>query len=338
MTAAGFCTGQRDAITDVFGIRVGHWTDRRRATGCTVILCEGALAAAVDVRGGAPGTRETDVLGPANVVRRCHAVMFAGGSAFGLAAATGVMRWLREGGVGFETTAGPVPIVSSAIIFDLGVGDAAAFPGEEQGYSAAVRAKGGRVEQGSVGAGAGATVAKLLGNEGRLKGGLGTASVAGPRGLVVGALAVTNAVGNIYDPGDGELVAGPLGEGGMAPLETALHQRRARMESLLANPAENTTLVCVATNAALDHHALQRLAYQAHDGLARTIVPCHTFADGDVAFALSMGGLEPQPDDALVAGALVTRAVEQAVLKSVRLAKALAGVPAVADIIAAADA
>lgn len=329
--AVEWSRGPRDAITDVPGIRVGHWTDRRRATGCTAILCESATAAAVDARGGAPGTRETDVLAPANVVRRCHAIVFAGGSAFGLAAATGVMRLLAERGVGFETTAGPVPIVSSAIIFDLGVGDPRAFPSEQDGYDAAVRARAGAVPQGSVGAGAGASVAKLLGAEGRWKGGLGTASVSGPRGIIVGALAVTNAVGNIVDPDSGALVAGPRLEGRMVPLPEVLERRAAEMETLVANPAENTTLVVVATNATLAHHELQRVAYQAHDGLARTILPCHTLADGDVSFAVSTATVPPAPGDALVAGILAIRAVERAVLKSVLLARPLAGVPAVSS-------
>jgi L-aminopeptidase/D-esterase-like protein len=329
----GWQTGRNDAITDVPGIRVGHWTDRRRATGCTAILCEAATFVAADARGGAPGTRETDVLSPANVVRRCHAVVFAGGSAFGLAAATGTMNWLAERGVGFETTARPVPIVSSAIIFDLGIGDPTAFPPEEAGYAAASRATGGRFAQGSVGAGTGATVAKLLGVEGRLKGGVGSASVIGPRGLIAGALAVTNAVGNIIDPECGALVAGPRPEGGgdMLSLPAVIERRREQMEALVANPAENTTLVCVATNATLDHHHVQRLAYQAHDGLARTIVPCHTLADGDTSFAIAMGLVEHRPDDALIIGAMAVHAVEQAVLKSARLAKAVRGVPAAAS-------
>lgn len=326
---AEWSTGPRDAITDVAGIRVGHWTDRRRATGCTAILCETAVAAAVDARGGAPGTRETDVLQPANVVRRCHAIVLAGGSAFGLAAATGVMRLLAERGIGFETTAGSVPIVSSAIIFDLGVGDPRAFPAEDDGYRAASRARGGVVSQGSVGAGTGATVAKLLGAEGRWKGGVGTASVAGPRGIIAGAIAVTNAVGNIVDPDTGTLIAGPRIDGRMAPLAEVVARRAAEMETLIANPAENTTLVVVATNASLAHHELQRVAYQAHDGLARTIVPCHTLADGDVSFAVATAAVPPAPGDALLAGVLAVRAVERAVLNSVRLAKPLAGVPSV---------
>jgi L-aminopeptidase/D-esterase-like protein len=239
------------------------------------------------------------------------------------------MTLLRERNVGFETTAGNVPIVSSAIIFDLAAGDAAAFPGEREGYAAAARASRGRVEQGSVGAGTGATVAKLLGVEGRIKGGVGTASVTGPRGLIVGALAVTNAVGNVVDPDTGALVAGPrTAEGEMTTLPAVLEQRRVRMEALVANPAENTTLVCVATNASLDHHLVQRLAYQAHDGLARTIVPCHTIADGDTAFAIAMGLAGPDPDDGLLVGALAVRAVERAVLASVRAARPVAGIPA----------
>jgi L-aminopeptidase/D-esterase-like protein len=225
-----------------------------------------------------------------------------------------------------------VPIVSSAIIFDLGIGDPLAYPGEDEGYRAAARARGGGVERGSVGAGTGATVAKLLGNDGRLKGGLGTASVAGPRDLVVGALAVVNAVGNVVDPEDGRLVAGPLdGAGRMTPLAEALERRRERMEALIANAAENTSLVCVATNATLDHHYVQRLAYQAHDGLARTIVPCHTIADGDTSFAIAMAGVPAHADDGLLVGAMAVHAVERAVLDAVRRARPLAGVPAVGD-------
>ncbi|MFN0145695.1 MAG: P1 family peptidase [Dehalococcoidia bacterium] len=326
MSGGGWTTGKRDAITDVPGIRVGHWTDRRAATGCTVVLCETSTAVAADVRGGAPGTREIDVLAQANVVRRCDAVLLSGGSAFGLAAATGVVRWCAEREIGFATTAGRVPIVSGAVIFDLGVGKPA-FPGDAEGYAAAAAAKAGAVGQGSVGAGTGATVGKLLGAEVCVKGGIGTASVAGPKGLVVGALVVTNAVGHIFDPATGELVAGPReASGGFVPLAEALARRQAKMEALVA---ENTTLVCVATNAALEHHAMQRIAYQAHDGLARTIVPCHTLADGDVAFAISMGQVEATAGDSLIVGAMTVQAVERAVLKSVRLARGLAGAAAV---------
>lgn len=322
-------TGPRDAITDVPGIRVGHWTDRRGGTGCTVILCEQSTVAAVDVRGGAPGTRETDVLGPANIVRRCDAIVFAGGSAFGLASATGVVRWLAEHDVGFPTTVRKVPIVPAAVLFDLSVGRPDAFPGDDAGYLAAKRARGGSPAQGTVGAGTGATVAKLLGAEHALKGGVGTASAAGPRDLIVGALVAVNAVGYVVDPDTGTIVAGARGEDGrFVPMPAALAMRTAKMDALVR---QNTTLVCVATNAAIDHHQAQRLAVQAHDGLARAVVPAHTFGDGDITFALAMGKVDAQPDDSLVLGALTVRAVERAIVKSVQLATGLHGVPAAAE-------
>ncbi len=322
-------TGPRNAITDVAGVRVGHWTDRRGGTGCTVILCPTSTAAAVDVRGGAPGTRETDVLAGANMVRRCDAVVFSGGSAFGLAAADGVMRWCAENDIGFATSARKVPIVSGAVILDFSVGKADAAPGAEAGYLAARRANGGRVAQGSVGAGTGATVAKILGPDACLKGGVGTASAVGPRGIVVGALVVTNAVGQVQDPATGRIVAGPraASRGEFVPLREALALRTEKMDALL----EQTTLVCVATNAAIDHRDLQRLAFQAHDGLARTINPVHTFGDGDVAFAVALPRVETKRHDLFAIGSLVVSVVEQAVLNSVRLATGLHDVPSVSE-------
>ena len=325
---SGWQNGTHNAITDVPGIRVGHFTDRKGATGCTAIICETARFAAVDVRGGAPGTRETHVLDPANVVRTCHAIVFSGGSAFGLAAANGVMRWCAEHELGFHTTQRRVPIVSSAVLYDLGIGDTHAFPDEAAGYLAASRAKRGAVAEGSVGAGTGATVAKLLGPERCLKGGIGTASVAGPGGLVAGALVATNAAGSVFDPATGQLIAGPRnGDGTMAGLPETLDQRRAQMEALL----ENTTLICVATNAKLEHHQVQRLAIQSHDGFARAVSPAHNFSDGDIAFALSMGEVDLGPDTPMIAGILVAHAVEQAILRSVVLAKGLRGVPSATE-------
>jgi len=328
MARMSWTTGPRDAITDVPGIRVGHWTDRRAATGCTAVLCEGATTAAVDVRGGAPGTRETEVLAQANLVRLCHAIVLTGGSAFGLASATGVMRWLAEHDTGFATTVRKVPIVPAAVLFDLGLGKADAFPGEAEGYLAAKRARGGAVEQGSVGAGAGATVAKMLGKEHCLKGGLGSASVAGPRGLVVGAVVANNASGQVVDPDTARVVAGPRARRrGFVSLPEAMNLRTARMDALV----ENTTLVCVATNAALDHHQAQRLAIQAHDGIGRAIMPAHTFGDGDIAFALAMGKLPIKPDDMFALGLMTVRAVERALVKSVLLATGLHGVPSAGE-------
>ena len=324
----GWTAGPRDAITDVRGIRVGHWTNRRAGTGCTVVLCETSTGAAVDTRGGAPGTRETDVLAGANLVRTCHAILLTGGSAFGLAAATGVMDWLAEHEVGFGTTARKVPIVPAVVLYDLGVGKPDAFPGTEAGYLAATRATGGAVAQGTVGAGTGATVAKMLGPEHCLKGGIGTASLVGPKGLVVGAIVANNASGHIFEPDTGEMLAGPRGEPGQfVSLPEAMAKRTARMDALI----ENTTLICVATNAALDHHHLQRVAIQAHDGLARAVMPAHSFGDGDVAFAVATGLVEVQPHDVFSVGLMAVRAVERALVKSVALATGLHGVPSAAE-------
>jgi L-aminopeptidase/D-esterase-like protein len=336
--------GPRNAITDVPGIRVGHYTDRRAATGCTVILCPTAHAAVVDARGGAPGTRETDVLGLANLVRTCHAIVFAGGSAFGLAAAEGVMRWCSEHGIGVPTTKRPVPIVPAAVIYDLALGDPHAFPGAHEGYLAAVRARRGAVAEGSTGAGTGATVAKLLGPERALKGGLGTASLAGPRGFIVGALVVTNALGAVFDPATGDCLAAPRGDrpGELLGLPAVFERRTAAMDALMANPGqpaeaapagalENTTLICVATNARLEPHELQRLAIHAHDGFARCVVPAHTRGDGDIAFALSMGECPATADDLYLLGALTSAAVETAILRAIRLARGTKQLPAAGE-------
>tara|TARA_B100001123_G_scaffold346537_1_gene395046 strand:- start:21792 stop:22793 length:1002 start_codon:yes stop_codon:yes gene_type:complete len=316
--------GTLDAITDVRGIRVGHWTSRRQATGCTVILCESCTAGAVAIQGGAPATHETDALAGENLVRRCHAVVLTGGSAFGLASTTGVAHWLAAQGVGIETKGGPVPIVVGAGLFDLNTGPHA-FPGAEEGERAAKRATSGKIPQGSVGAGTGATVAKLLGMEQRLKGGVGTASLVGPQGIVVGALAVTNAVGNIMNPEDGSMVAGPRGgePGEMRTPEQAVVEQNESAASL----RENTTLVCIATNAAIEHVGVQRLAVNGHDGLARSIVPSHTLGDGDTVFALTTGALSMESDDLTTLGLMAMLTVERAVVRSVNLAEGLAGVP-----------
>ena len=321
--------GPRDAITDVRGVRVGHWSDRRAATGCTVVLCPDVTVAAVDVRGGAPGTRETDVLAPANLVRRCDAVLLTGGSAFGLAAADGVMRWLRQRNVGFPTSAGPVPIVSAGVIFDLGIGRADAWPTGEAGYAAAARARAGRVRGGSIGAGTGATVAKLAGPERAVKGGIGTASVTGPKEFVVGALVVNNALGLVFDPETGRPVAAPRGEGPgeFWDLETSLLRRP--QEGAFGR--ESTTLAVVATNASIDHHVAQRLAAVAHGGIARAVVPAHTFADGDIAWVLATGAVPTAPEDFLTLAVMVLRAVERATVRSVTEARGLAGVPSAAE-------
>ena len=320
-----FSPGPRDAITDVRGIRVGHWTSRRWATGCTVIVCEECTAAAADVRGGAPATHETDALAPGNLVRLCHAVVLSGGSAFGLASTAGVARWLARRGTGVKTKANPVPIVVGASIMDLGLGRSDAFPGAVEGERAAERASGGAVAEGSVGGGTGATVAKLLGIDHSLKGGVGTASLIGPRGLVVGALAVSNAVGAVIEPETGKLVAGPRGRrrGEMLLPETAVLMPRDDDGTVRAN----TTLVCVATNAAIDHDGIQRLAVQGHDGLGRTVLPAHTMADGDVVFALTTGAKAIKSYELATLGLMTVLTVSRALVRSVQLAEGLAGVP-----------
>lgn len=315
-----------DAITDVPGIKVGHWTDRRAATGCTVVLCppEGAVGG-VDVRGAAPGTRETDLLQPGRYIERVHAVVIGGGSAFGLDAASGVMRWLEERGVGLQRDEQRVPIVPAAILYDLGIGRGDRRPTAESGYRAARAAKGGRVAQGSVGAGTGATVAKAAGRDRRLKGGLGTACERGPEGLLVGAVAAVNAVGDIVDPASGRPVAAPRADGG-GFLDGSELIRLGREPS--AEPGENTTLAVVATNASLSKEQTNRVATIAHDGLARAIRPAHTMADGDTVFALATGAVAAEGPAAYRAlEVLAVSAVQRAIVRGVLCATGLGGVP-----------
>lgn len=329
--APALVPGPRDAITDVRGVRVGHWTSRRAATGCTAILCEGCEAAAVDVRGGAPATHETDALAQGNLVRRCHAVLLTGGSAFGLAATAGVARWLAARGAGVETRSGPVPVVAGAALLDLAAGRRA-FPGPDEGERAAARARGGAVARGSVGAGTGATVAKLPGMERALKGGLGAASLAAPDGLVVGAVAAVNAAGAVLDPDSGALLAGPRGDrpGEMRTPEAAALARGAAGESVL-DGRSGTTLVCVATNAAVGHDGARRLAVHAHDGLARAILPAHTIGDGDIAFALATGERPAGDRDLALLGLMATLVVGRAIADGVERADGLGGIPSARD-------
>ncbi len=319
-----------DAITDVAGITVGHWTDRESATGCTVVIPERQAVASAAVRGGAPGTRETDLLQPGRFARQIHAVLLSGGSAFGLDAAGGVMRWLEERGRGVAFGGSTIPLVPAAILFDLMVGRADVRPNAAAGYAACDAARSGPVEQGSVGAGTGATVAKALGLACAVKGGLGTASEAGPEGLVAGALVACNAGGDIIDPSEGHAVAGPRREGG--GFEDTLELLR-QGRALNRPPAgDNTTIAVVATNLRLTKEQAHRLASVAHDGLARTIRPCHGSGDGDTVFALATGEVEPSVAALRAVEALATRALERAVLRSVLLAEGLAAVPSVREL------
>jgi L-aminopeptidase/D-esterase-like protein len=273
-----------DDITDVPSIRVGHATNKEAKTGCTVIICERPATGGVDVRGGAPATRETDALDPMCMVDEVHAVLLTGGSAFGLDAASGVMRYLEEQGMGYNTGFARVPIVPAAAIFDLGVGAANIRPNAQMGYEASQQATSGPVEQGLIGAGTGATVAKLLGPQLARSGGVGSASTELARELIVAALVVVNALGEIFDPRTKTLVAGV-----QHPLEQS-----SEAQPTLARTMSNTTIAVVATNATLTKAQATKVAQMAHDGIAQAISPAHTMFDGDTVFSLALGS---QPID-----------------------------------------
>lgn len=317
-------------ITAVEGIKVGHHTLTERPTGCTVILTEGGAVGGVDVRGGAPGTRETDLLDPMNTVEQVHAVVLSGGSAFGLSVADGVMQYLEEHDIGFPIAGTRVPIVPTAILMDLAVGGNPSIrPGKECGYRAAATATIGTVAEGNVGAGTGATVGKIGGRSRAMKGGLGTAALSLPNGLVVGAIVAVNAVGDVYDPSTGRALAG---------VRTLDGARLADARTILGSPAEilvrageNTTIGVVATNARLTKAQAGHMARMAHDGLARAIRPAHTPMDGDTIFSLATGTWSG--DAPLVTiGSLAADAMTEAILRAVRLAESLPGYPAARDL------
>jgi L-aminopeptidase/D-esterase-like protein len=315
-----------DQITDVPGIRVGHWTDLDAATGCTVVLAPQAGAVAgVDVRGGAPGTIDTDMLRTGTIAERAQAILLTGGSAFGLAAAAGVMRYLEEQGIGFHFGNAYIPLVSGAVVFDLNIGDSKGRPNAESGYLAAQSAAGGPVEQGNIGVGTGCTVAKAAGVERCLKGGVGTASERGPNGIIVGAIAAVNCGGEVIDAMHGTVVAGPRADTPGAFLDT-IEELRAGHGG--APTSENTTNAVVATNATLTKEGANRLAAVSHDGFARAIRPVHTIGDGDTIFALATGEIAlAHPRETIAIEALAARAVERAIVRAVLMATGLHGVP-----------
>jgi L-aminopeptidase/D-esterase-like protein len=309
------------------GIHIGHWHDPEGLTGCTVLLpAAGAMRAGVHVGGGAPGTRETDLLAPTARVAEIHSLLLTGGSAFGLDAASGVMRWLRERGRGHDVGVARVPIVPAAVIFDLDLGSSEAHPDLASGYAACEAAGPDEAREGSVGAGYGACIGRMLGPAGRMKGGLGLATSGHEGGVVVAALAVVNAVGDVIDH-DGSIVAGARRDGNFVGSAALLRESAAA--SIAARPLSNTTLVAVATNARLEKLGLTRLAQQAHDGLALSISPVHTSFDGDTVFALSTGEEQAEPN---ALAALAVDAVARAVRSAVRAATSVGGVPAVRDI------
>ncbi len=310
-------------LVDIAGLRVGHHDDPRRPTGCTVVLCPPGTVGGVDVRGAAPGTRETELLSPFNSVREVHAVLLAGGSAFGLDAAGGVMRWLEAQGIGIPVGPARVPIVPAAILFDLGLGDHHLRPDADAGHAACVAAHDDDASEGNVGAGCGATVGKLLGADRTMRGGLGQASLS-LNGTTVAALVVVNAVGDVIDPRNGRMLAGARSEDG-------LQMVGCRPALLAGQPwaglvtGSATTLAIVATDAALDKAQAGKLAQMAHDGLARSIDPVHTPSDGDTVFALATGGRPGTVDSATLGhlGALAAEVCARAVVRAVWAATAL---------------
>ncbi len=322
-----------NSITDVRGIEVGHAQDNEALTGCTVILCRKGAVAGVEVRGGAPGTRETDLLNPINLVQKVHAVVLAGGSAFGLDAANGVMRYLEEKKIGFNTGTAKVPIVPSAILYDLNLGRADVRPDSTMGYRAAASASSATPAEGNVGAGTGASIGKLFGLKLAMKAGVGTASVDVGGGVVVGALVAVNAFGDVVDPKTGVVVAG-LRSGRVGPLrvggknqfaDTLAMMKKALGRGILRFASRgNTVIGVVATNAKLDKAQATKMAQMAQDGIARTIRPAHTMLDGDVIFALSTG---TRKSDVSVLGAFAAEAMAEAILRAVRMAKSAGGLP-----------
>jgi L-aminopeptidase/D-esterase-like protein len=333
-------------LTAVAGLEVGHFTDARRPTGCTVVIAREGAVAGVDVRGASPGTRETDLLAPINAIEKIHAITLAGGSAFGLDAASGVMRWLDERGIGATIAAPPgdaapppciVPIVPAAILFDLWVGDARIRPDAASGYAACEAASRDAVAEGNVGAGAGASVGKLFGLARAMKGGLGTASIE-VGGLTIAALVAVNAIGDVVDPRSGRVVAGARGSNGRGLVGTMRALKRGELPARL-DPRHSsgaaTTIAVVATDAVLTKTEASKVAQMAQDGLARSINPVHTMGDGDVVFALATGA-SGRPASPTLVGALAADVLAEAVLRAVRAARPIGG-PGLPDLPASGD-
>jgi L-aminopeptidase/D-esterase-like protein len=324
-----------NAITDIPGTEVGQTQDDEALTGCTVIICRRGAVGGVDVRGSAPGTRETDLLNPINLVDKVHAVVLAGGSAFGLDAASGVMKYLAEQKIGYGVGAVRVPIVPAAILFDLGLGKSTRHPDAEMGYSAAASAQAGPVAEGNVGAGTGASVGKIFGMGGAMKSGLGTASIEIGGGVVVGAIVAINAFGDVLDPVTGQIIAGArptkLGAmkiGGSEPFADTLKVMQSLAGRTILNLATggNTVIAVVATNARFNKAQATKVAQMAHDGLARAVRPAHTMLDGDTIFALATG---QKKANVSIVGAFAAEALAQAILRAVQAAKPAGGLPAI---------
>jgi len=328
---------RRNSITDIPGLRVGNAQDDEALTGCTVILCEKGAVGGVDQRGGAPGTRETDLLKPVNAVEKVHAVLLAGGSAFGLDAASGVMRYLEEKGIGFNTGVARVPIVPAAILYDLAIGRADIRPDLEMGYRAAASASANAPAEGNAGAGTGATVGKIFGMAGAMKSGLGTASMEVGGGIIVGAIVAVNAFGDVVDPQTGKILVGArstklgpvhLGSSDYFANTLAVMKTLVGRAILKLAMSRNTVIGVVATNAKFDKAQATKMAQMAQDGLARAIRPAHTMLDGDTIFTMATG---QKKADVSIVGAYAAEVLAQAIVRAVKMAKPAGGLPAASE-------
>lgn len=318
----------KDAIVDVPGIKVGHSQDLKAGTGCTVIICEKGATTGVDVRGGAPGTRETDLLNPVNLVDKAHAIYLGGGSAFGLDGASGVMKYLEEREIGFDVVLTKVPIVPGAVLFDLGVGDYRVRPDAKMGYDACLNASDAEVRQGNIGVGTGATVGKIFGGLRCMKSGLGTASFKSQE-LIIGAIVAVNCFGDIVDPESGEIIAGVLSENKKEVANTMSFLRNFPQKTK-DNFSRNTTIGVIATNAKLTKAGATKVAMMAQDGYARTINPAHTMFDGDTIFCMATGEVEAGVN---VVGAIATEVMARAIVKAIKNAEPLYGLLSYQDLL-----
>jgi len=317
----------KDAMIDVPGIKVGHSQDIKAGTGCTVVICEKGAVAGVDVRGGAPGTRETDLLNPVNLVDKAHAIYLSGGSAFGLDGATGVMKYLEEKGIGLDVVLTKVPIVPGAVLFDLGVGDYRIRPDARMGYDACLNASEEEVRQGNIGAGTGATVGKIFGGLRCMKSGLGTASFKSQE-LIIGAIVAVNCLGDVIDPENGEIIAGVLSEDRKDFANTMSFLRNFPQKTK-DNFSKNTTIGVIATNAKLTKAGAAKVAIMAQDGYARAIIPSHTMFDGDTIFCMATGEVEAGVN---VVGAIAAEVMARAIVKAVKNAEPSFGLKSYQDL------
>lgn len=313
-------------VNDIEGIKIGNAQNLEGPTGCTVVICEEGAAAGVDVRGGSPGTRETDLLDPVNLVDKIHAVALSGGSAFGLDAASGVMQYLEEKNVGFDVSVTKVPIVCSAVLFDLVIGDHRIRPDKAMGYEACKNSETNKIREGNVGAGAGATVGKILGPHNSMKGGLGCYAVQVGE-LQVGAVIAVNCLGDVIDPSTGKIIAGALNEDKktFADTEEIMISRYSEKKNLFSG---NTTIGVVITNGKFTKSEMNKIASMAHNGYGRAMRPAHSIFDGDTIFTMSTGKIDA---DINVVGLLAARVVEQAVVRAVKNAEGILGYKAYSD-------